>query len=668
MPKTAFRIGWAGRLPGAAGLLGAALVVALVVINARVGTETTRTSGEGSTVVNDYGTERADPYEVIEESLDWFDAARSRPVKVHVYAPGPSLAGPLPAIIISHGLGETRDSYGYLARYWASHGYVVVAMNHEGSDLSALRRLQAGETALAQLDHYSLRFEDLSFVIDRVLAPDQESQLLRGRVDAGRIGVAGHSMGGDTAFQAIGMTINLPNGGGTKTFREPRVRAALQMGPHVGSAADPPGAPKNTPLKRAITAEAYDEVREPAMVMWGTLDREFDEPLRSNPDARRVIYQRVPAEHKYMVDIVNAEHHAFSETPPWYPGGPRDPRHHGWIQRVSAAFFDAHVRGDPAALAWLESDAVVDLAAGEIIYDYGRRAAGRLPVQGAYKAERGPLPAATIARLDLADPARGREVTVRITHPAAPGAYPVVVFSHALAGSKDQYAPLMEFWASHGVVCVQPDHIDSANLGGSPRDFTNRWDRVKDIILVLDSIPHIEAAIGVPGLALHTDRAVVGGHFYGADTAELAAGMKVFGSDASTSVERDPRVKAIVVLSGQGLGQGLTEQSWAGLRLPVLVLSGSLTPSPRTGNDARWRLDPFKYSPPGDKYMVYIEGLGAGLAGLGDGSREADETRAAIVRSATMAFLDTYLRGDGGGLDAMNRGVFGPGQYEFARK
>ena len=47
---------------------------------------------------------------------------------------------------------------------------------------------------------------------------------------------------------------------------------------------------------------------------------------------------------------------------------------------------------------------------------------------------------------------------------------------------------------------------------------------------------------------------------------------------------------------------------------------------------------------------------------------EADETRAAIVRSATMAFLDTYLRGDGGGLDAMNRGVFGPGQYEFARK
>jgi predicted dienelactone hydrolase len=643
-----------------AAVISAALAVAFAV---REAGEEERRSTMGYEAMPEPG-----PYEVAEESPEWLDASRSRPVKVHIYAPAVSLKGPLPALLISHGLGETRDSYGYLARYWASHGYVVVAMNHEGSDLSALRRLQGGETALAQLDHFSLRFGDLSFVIDRMLAADQESALLRGRVDADRIGIAGHSMGGDTAFQAVGMTINLPNGGGKKTFREPRVKAALQMGPHVGSAADPPDAPKNTSTKRAITIEAYDQIREPAMVMWGTRDREFDEPLRSNPDARRVIYQRLPAEHKYMVDIVNAEHHAFSETPPWYPGGPRDPRHHGWIQQVTLAFFDAHVRGDAAALSWLESDAVVDLAGGEIIYDWGRRAAARPPVGSAYKAERGPLPVASLAKLPLADPSRGRDVPVRVTYPTAPGRYPIVVFSHASAGTKDQYAPLMEFWASHGYVCVQPDHTDSPNLSGSRNDFTNRWDRVKDVELILNSISRIEEAIAVPGFSLFGDRAAVGGHFYGADTAELAAGMKVFGPEASMSVERDPRIKAVLAIAGQGLGQGLTEQSWAGLRLPLLVLTGSLTPSPRTGNDARWRVDPYTYSPPGDKYLVYVEGLGAWLAGLGHGSREADEDLAAVVRSATVAFLDTYVRGDGGALDPLNSGSFGQAPFEFSRK
>lgn len=302
-------------------------------------------------------------YKVDEHAESWYDEGRQRPVDVRVYAPKPA-DGPLPAIMLSHGLGESRDSYGYLARFWASNGYVVCAMTHEGSDAVALEGLRAGDRSNLGRDHFTLRFEDQAFAIDRLLASDSPI------VDPDRIGVAGHSMGSDTSYQAVGMMINLPGGAQRHIFRDPRAKASLGMGSHIGSAVDPPDTPQSTPTKRAITSEAWDNITEPTMVFWGTKDREFDEPLLSNPDARKFIYDAIPATHKYMADIVDLEHHAFTDTPPWYPGGPRDPRHHGWIRQITLGFFDAHVRGDGKALAWLKSDAVVRLCEGEVAYDY----------------------------------------------------------------------------------------------------------------------------------------------------------------------------------------------------------------------------------------------------------------------------------------------------------
>ncbi len=53
---------------------------------------------------------------------DLADAARARAIPLRVYPP--ESGGPYPVILFSHGLGSTRAGYGYLARSWASHGYV----------------------------------------------------------------------------------------------------------------------------------------------------------------------------------------------------------------------------------------------------------------------------------------------------------------------------------------------------------------------------------------------------------------------------------------------------------------------------------------------------------------------------------------------------------------
>jgi len=64
---------------------------------------------------------------------DWHDAKRDRRLPVKIYFPKTG-GGPFSVILFSHGLGGTREGYEYLSRYWASHGYVSVHLQHPGSD------------------------------------------------------------------------------------------------------------------------------------------------------------------------------------------------------------------------------------------------------------------------------------------------------------------------------------------------------------------------------------------------------------------------------------------------------------------------------------------------------------------------------------------------------
>ncbi len=62
------------------------------------------------------------------------DGTRERKVPVRVYLP--TGAAPAPVVLWSHGLGGSRDNSAYLGRHWSARGFVVVAMQHAGSDES----------------------------------------------------------------------------------------------------------------------------------------------------------------------------------------------------------------------------------------------------------------------------------------------------------------------------------------------------------------------------------------------------------------------------------------------------------------------------------------------------------------------------------------------------
>ena len=67
--------------------------------------------------------------------------------------------------------------------------------------------------------------------------------------------------------------------------------------------------------------------------------------------------RRLPPGDKYQVILDNAEHSAFTERPLPGDSQPRNPNHHRVILALSTAFWDAYLKNNPEAKAWLAGDA-----------------------------------------------------------------------------------------------------------------------------------------------------------------------------------------------------------------------------------------------------------------------------------------------------------------------
>ncbi|MBN2200448.1 hypothetical protein JW777_00670, partial [bacterium] len=76
---------------------------------------------------------RPGPFRFRVSEEEWTDAARGRVIPVRLYRPV-SAPDPRPAVFFSHGLGGSPDSYDYLGRHWACHGFLSVHPVHAGTD------------------------------------------------------------------------------------------------------------------------------------------------------------------------------------------------------------------------------------------------------------------------------------------------------------------------------------------------------------------------------------------------------------------------------------------------------------------------------------------------------------------------------------------------------
>jgi dienelactone hydrolase len=293
----------------------------------------------------------AGPFKVGTLELTWHDAKRDRDVPVKIYYPVAAAAAARPAfpvIIFSHGLGGSREGYGYLGQHWASSGYISVHVQHAGSDgdaLRGLRPLQNFKKAASDPANAINRPLDVSFAIDQLTALNADASFpLHGRLDLNKLGVAGHSFGAFTTMAVAGARI--PALGTEPRFLDPRVKAAVAM-----------STPAN---KNSDTDAAFASVKMPVFHMTGTKD-ELPGEARGGGDAivgdtkaaqRLLPYRHTQNAPACLLVFTGGDHMVFSGR--LAGSRPTDKAFQALVGAGSVAFWDAWLKGDAAAKKWLE--------------------------------------------------------------------------------------------------------------------------------------------------------------------------------------------------------------------------------------------------------------------------------------------------------------------------
>jgi predicted dienelactone hydrolase len=273
-------------------------------------------------------------------SMEVKDPERKRSLPIRVYLP--KSEKPAPVILFSHGLGGSCDNNPYLGNHWAKRGYVVVFIQHPGSDeavwreAAAVRRMAAMKQA-ASLDNFLLRAEDVPAVLNALEKFNHDAaHQLSGRMNLDRIGMSGHSFGANTTQCVSGQNF----AGRRVSFLEPRIDASLMMSPAPPAVGD--------------AAKAFSSIRIPCLLMTGTRD---DSPIGGSTAADRLnVFPHLRQAPAWQVVFDGATHMDFGEH------GLRGQeisgtRYHRAILALSTAFWDSQLRGDPAAAVWLKGDA-----------------------------------------------------------------------------------------------------------------------------------------------------------------------------------------------------------------------------------------------------------------------------------------------------------------------
>lgn len=283
-------------------------------------------------------------HEALSKPLDVVvrDDDRSREIPLRIYLP--DAKAPAPLILFSHGLGGSRENSPYLGTHWAARGFVVVYLQHPGSDDSVWRgkplgkRMDAMRQA-AGLQNFLLRVKDVPVVLDELERWNKsDDHELAGRLDLEHIGMSGHSFGAVTTQAVSGQSYAR---GGGPLATDKRIKAAIAFSPSGPRQGDDP-------------ETAFGRVKIPWMLMTGTNDM----ALVGNTDAksRLSVFPALHSGGKYELVLDKAEHSAFSDRA--LPGDQqkRNPNHHRAILALSTAFWETYLRDDADAKAWLDGD------------------------------------------------------------------------------------------------------------------------------------------------------------------------------------------------------------------------------------------------------------------------------------------------------------------------
>ncbi|MHC5859331.1 alpha/beta hydrolase [Nostoc sp.] len=142
-------------------------------------------------------------------NLSLNDQKRNRQIPVDIY--WSTAATPdKPVIVLSHGFASVRTDLRYLAEHLASHGYVVAALEHPGSNQANTDLAFQGKTRVMKPQEFLDRPQDISFVLDELEKLNQTANHpMQGKLATNKAMIIGYSFGGGTALALAGAELQL---------------------------------------------------------------------------------------------------------------------------------------------------------------------------------------------------------------------------------------------------------------------------------------------------------------------------------------------------------------------------------------------------------------------------------------------------------------------------
>jgi predicted dienelactone hydrolase len=200
-------------------------------------------------------------------------------------------SGPFPLLVHSHGSAGLRYISSFYTEELASYGYIVAAPDHAGD--TTIDRLANAGTEL-NVTAWN-RPNDVKAVIDAMInRASPEAGAFAVSVNADRIAVSGHSMGG---FTALAMATGFANDQGVFA-PDLRVDAVIAMAPATGGS-----------FGSLLSDEDLAALTIPTMLIVGQDDKVT--PVASHVTRPWALAQAKPF---YRVELVAAEHQSFTDV------------------------------------------------------------------------------------------------------------------------------------------------------------------------------------------------------------------------------------------------------------------------------------------------------------------------------------------------------------------
>ena len=245
----------------------------------------------------DGGTGTGAGASVVDET--WVDTARGRALPVRTRWPDAvRFDGERPVVIFSHGLGGTVDGGAIWGEAWAAAGFVVLHLQHRGSDLDAVRAVtttftdQRALQTMTNPEQSLARLSDVRFVLDQLARKHHAREGRWADAKPDHVGMSGHSFGAHTTLAMAGQRFP-----GFAGLTEARLAAFIAFSPAI-------------PLQMEAR-RSFERIDRPILSITGTLDNDVV-GVGNTAERRFQVFSALPVGRKAHLVLKDADHMTFA--------------------------------------------------------------------------------------------------------------------------------------------------------------------------------------------------------------------------------------------------------------------------------------------------------------------------------------------------------------------